>query len=187
MLPYLFALGVAMGLTGNAGAAGMAALAGMFIYTAITGSYTGLEIQPTVLIGVLIGITSGYSYEQFKEFKLPESIQFFGGPRFVPLFVSFVSVAFSVIMIEIAPSIQDGMRALGEAAAAAGGFGVFLYGFVYRILVVFGLHHLVSHAFWFQIGAYETESGTVAYGDLPRFFAGDPTAGAFMEIGRAHV
>lgn len=180
VLPYLFALGVAMGLTGNAGAAGMAALAGMFIYTAITGSYTGLEIQPTVLIGVLIGITAGYSYEQFKEFKLPEYIQFFGGPRFVPLFVSFVSVAFSVIMIEIAPTIQEGMRLLGDAAVAAGGFGVFLYGFVYRILVVFGLHHLVSHAFWFQIGAYETTSGTIVYGDLPRFFAGDPTAGAFM-------
>jgi len=180
VLPYLFAIGVALGLTGNAGAAGLAALSGMFIYTAITGSYTGLEIQPTVLIGVLIGITAGYSYEQFKEFKLPEYIQFFGGPRFVPLFVSFVSVAFSVVMIEIAPSIQEGMKALGDATASAGGFGVFLFGFVYRILVVFGLHHLVSHAFWFQIGGYETEAGTIVYGDLPRYFAGDPTAGAFM-------
>lgn len=180
VLPYLFALGVSLGLTGNAVAAGVSALAGMFIYTAITGSYAGLDIQPTVLIGVLIGITAGYSYEQFKDFRLPEAIQFFGGPRFVPLFVSFVSLAFSIIMVEMAPPIQDAMFALGEAAMAAGGFGVFLFGFVYRILVAFGLHHLVSHAFWFQIGAYETEAGTIVYGDLPRYFAGDPSAGAFM-------
>lgn len=180
VLPFLFAVGVALGITGNAGAAGMAALAGMFIYTAITGSFSDLEIQPTVLIGVLIGLTAGYSYEQFKEFKLPEYIQFFGGPRFVPLFVSFLTVAFSIIMVEIAPSIQTGMARLGDAVSMAGGFGVFLYGFIYRILVVFGLHHLVSHVFWFQVGAYETAGGTTVYGDLPRFFAGDPTAGVFM-------
>lgn len=180
VLPYLFALGVALGLTGNAVAAGVSALAGMFIYTAITGSYTGLDIQPTVLIGVVIGIAAGYSYEQFKDFRLPEYLQFFGGPRFVPLFVSFAALAFSIIMIEIAPPVQDAMIALGEAAQAAGGFGIFLFGFIYRILVAFGLHHLVSHAFWFQVGAYETETGMIVYGDLPRYFSGDPTAGAYM-------
>ena len=179
-LPYLFALGVALGLTGNAVAAGVSALAGMFIYTAVTGSYAGLGIQPTVLIGVVIGVAAGYSYEQFKDFRLPEYLQFFGGPRFVPLFVSFASLAFSIIMIEIAPWVQDAMVAFGEAAKAAGGFGIFLFGFTYRILVAFGLHHLVSHAFWFQVGAYETEAGTIVYGDLPRYFSGDPTAGAYM-------
>jgi glucose-specific phosphotransferase system IIA component len=179
-LPYLFALGVAMGLSGNAVAAGMSALAGMFIYSGITGSFSDLHIEPTNMVGVMIGIASGYSYDRFKEFKLPEYIQFFGGPRFVPLFVSVFSLVFSIIMVQIAPSIQKGMLEIGDIVASTGGFGVFLYGFVHRILVVFGLHHLVSHAFWFQIGGYTTPSGTVVYGDLPRFFAGDPTAGAYM-------
>ncbi|MBD2846222.1 PTS transporter subunit EIIC [Paenibacillus sp. IB182496] len=179
-LPFLFALGVALGLTNNAGAAGIGALAGMFIYTGLTSTLSELPIQPTVLIGVLIGLFSGYSNERFKEIKLPEYIQFFGGPRFVPLFVSFGAVLFSIVMIMIAPTIQHGMHALGEIVSSAGGFGVFLFGFVLRILVVFGLHHLVSHVFWFQVGGYELESGQMVYGDLPRFFAGDPTAGAFM-------
>ncbi|RXZ77056.1 PTS glucose transporter subunit IIA [Paenibacillaceae bacterium] len=178
-MPYLFALGIAMGLTNNAGAAGVASLAGMFIYTAVTESFSD-SIQPTVLIGVLIGIVSGYAYERFKEFRLPEYIQFFGGPRFVPIFVSFVSVLFSITMLSIAPAIQEGMHQLGSIVSSAGGFGVFLFGFVHRILVVFGLHHLVSHVFWFQVGGYETPGGQLVYGDLPRFFAGDPTAGAFM-------
>jgi len=78
-LPYLFALGVALGLTGNAVAAGFSALAGMFIYTAVTGSYAGLDIQPTVLIGVVIGVVAGYSYEQFKDFAFPSICSSSGG------------------------------------------------------------------------------------------------------------
>ncbi|GGG09451.1 glucose PTS transporter subunit IIA [Paenibacillus abyssi] len=179
-LPYLFALGVALGLTNNAGAAGIASLAGMFIYTGITDRLSDVPIQPTAMIGVLIGIISGYCYDRFKEIKLPEYIQFFGGPRFVPLFVSFISVLFSILMISIAPSIQEGLHQLGDIVSSAGGFGVFLFGFVLRILVVFGLHHLVSHVFWFQVGGYELDGSHIVYGDLPRFFAGDPTAGAFM-------
>ncbi|MFD0587962.1 glucose PTS transporter subunit IIA [Paenibacillus sp. GCM10027627] len=178
-LPYLFAVGVALGLTGNALAAGMAALVGMIIYTGITGA-SSLQIEPTVLIGAIIGITAGFSHERFKDLRLPEYIQFFGGPRFVPLFVSFISFIFAIGMVNVAPYLHRFLFDLGEIVASGGGFGVFLYGFVLRILVVFGLHHLVSHVFWFQIGGYETEAGNIVYGDLPRFFAGDPTAGAFM-------
>lgn len=178
-LPYIFAIGISLGLTGNAFAAGMASMAGMVIYVGITGS-ADLQIEPTVFIGSLIGMISGFSYERFKNLRLPEYIQFFGGPRFVPLFVSVVSVFFSIGMIRIAPYIEQLLIELGNVVASGGGFGVFLYGFVHRILVVFGLHHLVSHVFWFQIGGFETVDGTMVYGDLPRFFAGDPTAGVFM-------
>lgn len=178
-LPYIFAVGIALGMTGNALSAGMAALVGMFIYEGITGSVEA-QIEPTVLIGTLIGVASGLSHAQFKNLKLPEYIQFFGGPRFVPLFVSFISLLFSIGMVGVAPYLQQLLIDLGDIVASGGGFGVFLYGFVHRILVVFGLHHLVSHVFWFQIGGYETATGEMVYGDLPRFFAGDPTAGSFM-------
>jgi glucose-specific phosphotransferase system IIA component len=178
-LPYIFAVGIALGMTGNALSAGMAALVGMFIYEGITGSVEA-QIEPTVLIGTLIGVASGLSHAQFKNLKLPEYIQFFGGPRFVPLFVSFISLLFSIGMVGVAPYLQQLLIDLGDIVASGGGFGVFLYGFVHRILVVFGLHHLVSHVFWFQIGGYETATGEMVFGDLPRFFAGDPTAGSFM-------
>ncbi|WP_341282309.1 glucose PTS transporter subunit IIA [Paenibacillus sp. FSL H8-0537] len=178
-LPYLFAVGIALGMTGNALAAALSALGGMFIYVGITQTAVP-EIEPTVFIGTLMGIISGFSYERFKNLRLPEYIQFFGGPRFVPLFVSFISVLFSIFMIGLTPYIERMLEELGNIVASGGGFGVFLYGFVHRILVVFGLHHLVSHVFWFQIGGYTTADGTTVYGDLPRFFSGDPTAGVFM-------
>ncbi|MFD2116177.1 glucose PTS transporter subunit IIA [Paenibacillus yanchengensis] len=178
-LPYIFALGISLGLSGNALSAAIAAMAGMVIYGGIT-SAVHPEIEPSVLIGVLMGILAGYSHERLKGLRLPEYIQFFGGPRFVPLFVSFVSVLFSIFIVNLAPFLQNFLIDLGHIVASGEGFGVFLYGFVHRILVIFGLHHLVSHIFWFQIGGYELDSGAIVYGDLPRFFAGDPTAGAFM-------
>jgi glucose-specific phosphotransferase system IIA component len=178
-LPYIFALGIALGLTGNALSAGMGALIGMLIYSGIAGN-SAIPIEPTVLIGTLIGILAGISHERFKNLRLPEYIQFFGGPRFVPLFMSFASLLFAIGMTKLAPHLQQFMLELGNIVSSGGGFGVFLYGFVHRILVVFGLHHLVSHVFWFQIGAYETDGGQMVFGDLPRFFAGDPSAGSFM-------
>ncbi|GGD65367.1 glucose PTS transporter subunit IIA [Paenibacillus nasutitermitis] len=178
-LPYLFAFGVAMGMTSNAAAAGLAALAGMFIYTGIINA-SHYELEPTVFTGVIIGVVTSIFNERFKSIKFPEYIQFFGGPRFVPLAVSFFSAIWAIVMVRLAPSLHEGLMALGDIVSSGGGFGVFLFGFVLRILVVFGLHHLVSHVFWFQVGGYELDNGSVLFGDLPRFFAGDPTAGAFM-------
>lgn len=178
-LPYIFALGIALGLTSNGLGAGMAALVGMFIYTGVTGHYAP-GTEPTVLIGTFIGIVAGTSHLRFKDLRLPEYIQFFGGPRFVPLFVSFFTLLFSIAMVNLSNQLEWLLIELGEVVSLAGGFGVFLYGFIHRILVIFGLHHLVSHIFWFQVGGYETEGGYMVYGDLPRFFAGDPTAGVFM-------
>ncbi|WP_274655128.1 glucose PTS transporter subunit IIA [Paenibacillus humicola] len=178
-LPYLFAFGVAMGMTSNAGAAGLAALAGMFIYTGIINA-SHYELEPTVFTGVIIGLFASIFNEKFKSIKLPEYIQFFGGPRFVPLIVSLFSALWAMIMVQIAPALHNSLIALGDIVSSGGGFGVFLFGFVLRILVVFGLHHLVSHVFWFQVGGYTLPNGQVVFGDLPRFFAGDPTAGAFM-------
>ncbi|OBR64911.1 PTS glucose transporter subunit IIA [Paenibacillus oryzae] len=178
-LPYIFAVGIALGMTGNALSAGLASLVGMFIYSGITSS-ANPDIETTVLIGAIIGIASGMSHERFKDLRLPEYIQFFGGPRFVPLFMSVMSLLFAIGMINFAPQLEHLLIALGKLTEESGGFGVFLFGFIQRILVIFGLHHLVSHVFWFQIGGYETAAGNIVYGDLPRFFAGDPTAGSYM-------
>lgn len=178
-LPYLFAFGVAMGMTSNALTAGLAAIAGMFIYTSVINA-SHYELEPTVLTGVLIGIVTSIFNERFKSIKFPEYIQFFGGPRFIPLAVSVFSTLLAIVMVQIAPYVHNGLVELGDIIESGGGFGVFLFGFVMRILVVFGLHHLVSHVFWFQVGGYTAGDGSVVFGDLPRFFAGDPTAGGYM-------
>ena len=57
----------------------------------------------------------------------------------------------------------------------AGPFGLFVYGVLNRLLIVTGLHHILNNIAWFIIGDFHG-----ATGDLNRFFAGDPSAGAFM-------
>ena len=103
-LPYLFAFGVAMGMTSNAGTAGLAALAGMFIYTGIINA-SHYELEPTVFTGVIIGLVTSMFNERFKSIKLPEYIQFFGGPRFVPLVVSMFSAVLAIIMVQLATEL----------------------------------------------------------------------------------
>ena len=73
------------------------------------------------------------------------------------------------------PWLERGMDALSHAVLGAGEFGLFAYGVLNRALIVTGLHHILNNIAWFLLGDY----GGVT-GDLKRFFAGDPSAGAFM-------
>lgn len=178
--PYIFAVGIALGLSNQSASAGVAALAGMFVFSAITHTYDPNGVQPSMFAGALIGIVSGWAHDRFKSFVLPEFLQFFGGSRFVPLFMSGFSLVFAWVMIGTGQTLAGLASSTGVLVESAGGFGIFLYGFLHRILVAFGLHHLLNHVFWFQVGEYADAGGAVYFGDLPRFFAGDPEAGAYM-------
>lgn len=179
-IPYVFAVGIALGLSNQSVHAGMAALVGMILFGAVTQAYDPGGVQPSMFAGVVIGMLSGWANERFKSFQLPESLQFFGGTRFVPIFMSGFAFLFAWLMIGIGQGLLAWIGATGGLVNSAGGFGIFLYGFLHRILVAFGLHHLLNHLFWFQIGEYTAPDGSVYFGDMPRFFAGDPTAGVYM-------
>lgn len=179
-LPYLFAVGVALGLSNQAGQAGLAALSGMIIYDQVVSHFGDGSVQPASLIGIILGAIAGITHNRFKSIRLPEILQFFGGSRFVLLIVGLIAALFSCVMLGIAPIIQSLLDMIASMEYQLGGFGLFLYGILYRVLVAFGLHHLLNNVFWFQLGSYETPGGQVVTGDLPRFFAGDPTAGYFM-------
>lgn len=179
-LPYIFAVGVALGLTENAGTAGMSALMSYFLFTQITSRYAGTELQFGVSGGVLIGILTALIYSRFKHVRLPEVIQFFGGSRIVPLVMSFTAILLSAVVVLIRPFLQEAFGRLGTFLLHLGGFGAFLYGVAYRLLVPSGLHHILNNVYWFQLGSYTRPDGVTVFGDIPRFFAGDPNAGTFM-------
>ena len=71
--------------------------------------------------------------------------------------------------------LERGMDAASQAVLASDAFGQFAYGVLNRVLIVTGLHHILNNIAWFLLGDYNGVTG-----DLNRFFAGDPTAGAFM-------
>jgi len=179
-IPYVFAIGIGLGMSNQSAMAGMGALVGMVLFHVVTLTYDPNGVQPSMFAAVVIGIASAWANDRFKSFQLPEFLQFLGGSRFVPLFMSVVSLGFAWFMIGLGKGLSEWASSTGTLVYSAGGFGVFLYGFLHRILVAFGLHHLLNHLFWFQVGEYESADGAVYFGDLPRFFAGDPTAGSFM-------
>ncbi|GIP32890.1 glucose PTS transporter subunit IIA [Paenibacillus sp. J2TS4] len=179
-LPFMFAVGVALGLTSNAGIAGLSALLSYFLLTQITQTYMQPQLQMGVTGGIVIGILTALSYHRFSNIQLPEYIQYFGGPRFVPIFVGTATIFLSLVIIAVGPAVEQTIEWLGEMLLSLGGFGAFIYGTAYRLLVPSGLHHILNNVYWFQIGTFERADGTTVFGDLPRFFAGDPEAGIFM-------
>ncbi len=179
-LGLLFAVGVGVGLAReNHGAAGLAALVGFLVTT--RGVETLLAAPPGTLaklsipVGLLSGIIAGYSYNRFSNITLPSYLSFFGGRRFVPIVSGLAGLVLAAVVGYAWPFLERGMDATSHAILGAGSLGLFAYGVLNRILIVTGLHHILNNFAWFIVGDYHG-----ATGDLKRFFAGDPTAGAFM-------
>lgn len=179
-LPLIFAVGVTLGLTGNSSISAMSALFSYYMFMLVTQNSLGRGFQLGISGGILIGILTAITFHKCKNVKLPEYIQFFGGSRMVPLFTGMGTLVLSYAMVYLGPILVQGMQKLGDFLLDLGGFGAFLYGIAHRLLVPSGLHHILNNFFWFQLGDYEQSNGMMVYGDLPRFFAGDPSAGIYM-------
>jgi PTS system N-acetylglucosamine-specific IIC component len=178
-LPLLFAVGIAVGLTEGAGVAGLAAVVGHFVLIGVL-SEMNKNINMGVFSGLIVGLLVFPLYTKYKDIRLPDYLQFFGGRRFIPLITAFSCLILGIIFGYIWPPIQNGIKAGGEWIVQSGGIGVFVYGVVNRLLIPTGLHHVVNTLVWFTFGDFTDASGKVVHGDLHRFFAGDKTAGIFM-------
>ena len=128
-----------------------------------------------VPIGIIAGLVGGLFYNRFATVKLPEYLAFFGGRRLVPILAGLAGLAIGALLGPSYAGINAGVDALSRGVVAAGGFGLFAFGLLNRLLLVTGLHHILNNVAYFVVGDYHGKTG-----DLTRFFAGDPTAGGFM-------
>jgi PTS system N-acetylglucosamine-specific IIC component len=199
-LGLLFAIGVAVGLAReNHGAAGLAAVVGYLVAThaarvlievppQATADFTGRAVdlaaaafrdrelsKLSVPLGLLSGLFAGWAYNRWSDFRLPSYLAFFGGRRFVPIACGFAGLAMGLLFGIAWPGVEHGMDVTSQAVLGSESFGLFAYGVLNRVLIVTGLHHIINNIAWFLLGDYNGVTG-----DLKRFFAGDPTAGAFM-------
>jgi len=131
--------------------------------------------REAVPLGIISGIVGGQGYNRFSGFRPPDFLAFFGGKRFVPIIAGACGVLLAAMVGFSHEAINAGVDAASRAALASGGFGLFVYGLLNRLLLVTGLHHILNNIAWFVLGDYHGASG-----DLRRFFADDPQAGAFM-------
>ncbi len=199
-LGLLFAVGVAIGLArDNHGAAGMAAVVsylviikGAAVFVALSGGTLagvpqharGFVVEAfkakrlgefTVPVGIASGLMGGALYNRFHNFTLPSYLAFFGGRRFVPIASGFAALPLAIALGVELQHLETGMDTLSRVVLAAGPWGLFIYGVLNRLLIVTGLHNILNSFAWFIVGHYHGVTG-----DMNRFFAGDPRAGAFM-------
>ena len=190
-LPLIFAIGVALGLANNDGVAALAAVVGYAVLQAALGVFAtvfGIEthavmgiksIETGVLGGILIGAIAAVLFNRYFKIQLPPFLGFFAGKRFVPIVTAFAAIGLALVLIFVWPPI--GLRIRGAATWAAStspGIAFAIYGFVERLLIPFGLHHIWNVPFFFEIGQYvNPATGEVIHGEIQRYLAGDPTAG----------
>ena len=193
-LGILFAVGVAVGFAKEShGAAGLAGAVGYFVTTQAAAALAVARVDPDLVaetatrmtkfnvpIGILAGLIAGAMYNRFKDIKLPDYLAFFGGRRFVPIITGFCCLGLALVIGFGAPYLSNGLDVASRSVVAAGDVGLFIYGCLNRLLLVTGLHHIINNVAWFILGEFHDTAGKVATGDLNRFFAGDPSAGAFM-------
>lgn len=189
-LALLFAIGVALGLTKNDGVSALSAAVGYAVMVAtmgVTASMLGLEtrsvlgmdsIDTGVFGGILVGGLAAFLFNKYYRISLPSYLGFFAGKRFVPIATSFAAILLGVVLSFIWPPVQHGIDAFSEFASTGNTtLAVGIYGFVERLLIPFGLHHIWNVPFFFELGSYTTPDGEVVRGVLNRFFAGDRQAG----------
>jgi PTS system glucose-specific IIC component len=195
-LPVIFAIAVAIGYTANDGVSALAAVVGFVVFLATLGvsSVLFFGLDPEVLYrpswafrpgygvfgGLIMGCVAAYMFNRFFRIKLPQYLGFFAGKRFVPIITAFAAIAIGLLMSVIWPPIGTLIDHFAAAAAEGGNvpITVAIYGFVERLLIPFGLHHVWNVPFFFQIGSYvDPITGQTVTGDIERFFSGDPTAG----------
>lgn len=115
-------------------------------FTSILGSPA---LNMGVFVGIIAGFVGGVVYNKYYNFrKLPDALSFFNGKRFVPLAVIAYSVVISLVMAFFWPIVQTGINAFGvwiaNSSSTSPVFAPFIYGTLERLLLPFGLHHMLT-------------------------------------------
>ena len=102
-----------------------------------------------VFVGIIAGFVGGVVYNKFYNFrKLPDALSFFNGKRFVPLAVIAYSTVISLVMPVFWPVVQTGINVFGvwiaNSSSSSPILAPFIYGTLERLLLPFGLHHMLT-------------------------------------------
>jgi PTS system glucose-specific IIC component len=189
-MALLFAIAVAVGFTENDGVSAVAATIGYTVMLATMGvmarvwgtdtvAVMGIpSMQTGVFGGILAGGLAAAMFNRFYRISLPPYLGFFAGKRFVPIVTALAAIVLGIVLSVLWPPVQRGIdvfshwAAVGDPRTAAT-----VYGFVERLLVPFGLHHIWNAPFFYEIGSFTDATGKIVHGDIQRYFSGDPTAG----------
>ncbi len=201
-LPVIFAMGVAIGMAKKEKeVAALASVISFFIMHASIGALImanggadamlegavadvcGItSLQMGVFGGIIVGLGVAALHNRFYKIELPQVLSFFGGTRFVPIISGLVYVGVGILMFFVWPVIQSGIYHIGDLVLKSGYAGTWVYGFMERLLIPFGLHHVFYLPFWqTAVGGTLEVAGKTIEGAQNIFFAqlADPSVKHF--------
>ncbi|NLL32225.1 MAG: PTS transporter subunit EIIC [Enterococcus cecorum] len=152
----------------------------------VKGFFTSVLEAPALNMGVFVGIIAGFvgamAYNKYYNYrKLPDALSFFNGKRFVPFVVILWSAICAIVLSFVWPVIQAGINNFGlwiaQSQDTAPILAPFLYGTLERLLLPFGLHHMLTIPINYTAlgGTYEilsgAQAGTKVFGQDPLWLA----------------
>ncbi|WP_024654138.1 PTS transporter subunit EIIC [Borrelia persica] len=204
-IPLLFVVGIAVGVARvQKGPAALSGLIGYLIFS-VTENYflgifsvlaepelmssvgqvkiLGIQTLNTGILGALsVGLLVGYLHNRFYNIELPRPFDFFSGFRFVPIVIFPFCILLGIIFVLVWPYLNAFITSLGLFIAKFNYYGSFLYGFLNRILIPFGLHSILTFPFNFtSVGGTEIINDQVVGGIKNIFYAqlADPSLTKF--------
>lgn len=201
-LPIIFAMGVAIGMAKKEKeVAALSAVIAFFIMHASIGAMININggvekmlegattsvvgitsLQMGVFGGIIVGLGVAALHNKFYKIELPQVLSFFGGTRFVPIISALVYTLVGILMFFVWPVVQSGIYSVGYLVLKSGYAGTWVYGFMERLLIPFGLHHVFYLPFWQTgLGGTLEVGGQVVEGAQNIFFAqlADPSTKQF--------
>ena len=166
--------GVMFGVTGDMLADKTAVVKTMFgASIKVSDYFISVLESPALNMGVFVGIIAGFvgatAYNKYYNFrKLPDALSFFNGKRFVPFVVILRSAIVAIVLSFVWPVVQSGINSFGVWIAnsqdTAPVLAPFIYGTLERLLLPFGLHHMLTIPMNYTElgGVYEVITGSGA-------------------------
>lgn len=118
-----------------------------------------------VFAAIILGCFNGWIYNKLADVKFPDAVSIYGGTRLGFLVCCIVAGLFGIVATYIWPPVSNAISSLQGFIESSGGIGLFVYGFLNRILIPTGLHHLVYMPFCYtSVGGEAEIAGTVYQG-----------------------
>lgn len=131
-----------------------------------TGQGTVLGIQVVdmgVFIGIILGCLNGWVFNRFCDTKFPEVLSTYGGTKFVFLIAIFIAGVLGIVMCYVWPVVNGWINSLQNFMYTAGYAGEFVYGFLNKLLIPTGMHHLLWMPFMYSAVGGTTQIAGEAY------------------------
>lgn len=165
LMPVLFAISIALGLAReDKGVAAFAGFLGYYSFLVASSlminsgfmDFSALKISGILGVetvdmgataGIIAGLVTAWLHNKYHKVQFPAAISFYGGKRFVALVVIVTMAGIGLVMPMIWEPISVGINGLGNVIHALGSVGVFIFGFLERLLIPTGLHHVLNSIF----------------------------------------